>query len=834
MTTRRDFLKYALLSGAAGATARLPDSISRAFAIAPEVGSTWHDAEHVVILMQENRSFDHVFGTLQGVRGFNDPRAMRLPNGNPVFVQGSQSDPSQTYLPWRLNIHDTRVTWMGSIPHSRDSQVDAWNGGGHDGWVDAKKSHNKEYAHYPLTMGHYTREDLPFYYALADAFTVCDQNYCGVMTSTTPNRLTFWTGTVRDRQEPDSKVYMRNGEILEGGISWTTYPERLEQAGISWKFYQNELSQTGGMSRDERAWLSNFGCNVLECFDQYHVAANPGFAAWLEERISECQSHIERLNSHEMLVSETHADQLAEARDLLAVLVRRRARAGETPEQLTPAERSLFEKAFVTNRGDKHYRKLEKLKFHDGKKTIHMQAPKGDVLHQFRKDVKTGRLPTVSWLAAPEHFSDHPTSPWYGAWYVSEIMDILTENPEVWKKTIFIMTYDENDGYFDHCCSYTAPDPKRPETGYSSRSIGPKGLEYTTAQDELDRGVPQHLARSGPIGLGFRVPMVIASPWSRGGWVNSQLFEHTSTLRFLESVVQAKFGKDVTEHNISPWRRAISGDLTSCFRPYDGSPPRLPFLERNAYLHTIEKARTQPMPGGFSALDSAQIAALRNNPAKIHETIGQEAGTRPACALPYEPYCNGGLSADGGHVAISLHADRARFGTRAAGVPFNIYRHGVAPGGGMQAGTYAVAAGDALDTTFALKHFANGLYDVDVHAPNGFYRRYRGARGGQRLQVEARYLAGPGRDLVVRISNHGAKAASLTCMVAQSGVTRSVNVAPGHTTELSFDLTQSQLWYDLSLTCPHEPELLYQLAGRIETGQPGRTDPAMGTMPTAG
>ncbi|WP_130731879.1 phosphocholine-specific phospholipase C [Komagataeibacter xylinus] len=828
MTTRRDFLKYALLTGAAGASSRLPASIGRAFAIAPEVGSTWHDAEHVVILMQENRSFDHVFGTLQGVRGFNDPRAMRLPNGNPAFVQGSEA--GETYLPWRLNIRDTRVTWMGSIPHSRDSQVDAWNNGGHDRWIDAKKSHHRDYARYPLTMGHYTREDLPFYYALADAFTVCDQNYCGAMTSTTPNRLLFWTGTVRDRQDPTSNVYMRNGEILEGGMTWRTFPERLEQAGVSWKFYQNELSQSGGMSGPERAWLSNFGCNVLECFDQYHVTANPGFGAWLEERISECQSHIDRLNTHEMLVSGTHAEQLAEARSLLAVLTRRRTAVGETPEKLTPAERALFEKAFVTNTGDKNYRKLEKLKFHDGKKAIHMQAPKGDVLHQFRQDVRTGRLPTVSWLAAPEHFSDHPTSPWYGAWYVSEIMDILTENPEVWKKTIFIMTYDENDGYFDHCCSYAAPDPARPETGASSRSIGQKGLEYTSAQAEIDRGVPRRLARSGPIGLGFRVPMVIASPWSRGGWVNSQLFEHTSTLRFLEAFVHAKFGRDVTETNISPWRRAISGDLTSCFRPYDGNVPRLPFLERNAYLHTIESARNQPMPGGYQALDDATIAALRANPARVRESVMQESGTRAASPLPYEPYCDGGVSADGRQVAVHLRAGTTRFGARAAGVPFNIYRHGVTAGSGMQAGTYGVAAGDALDAAFAQSMFRNGLYDVDVHAPNGFYRRYSGKKGGLRLQAACTYLRGPGKDLVVTISNHGTKNVNLTCTMAPSGTTRAVHVAAGGSTDVAFDLTQGMLWYDLTVSSAEEPELRYQFAGRIETGQPGRTDPAMGAV----
>lgn len=139
MATRRDFLKYALMSGAAaGSASALPASIRRAFAISPEVGSTWKDADHVIILMQENRSFDHVFGSLQGVRGFNDPRAMILPNKNSVFMQSSQS--GETYLPWRLNIQDTRVTWMGSIPHSRDSQVDAWNEGSHDGWMPKNRT----------------------------------------------------------------------------------------------------------------------------------------------------------------------------------------------------------------------------------------------------------------------------------------------------------------------------------------------------------------------------------------------------------------------------------------------------------------------------------------------------------------------------------------------------------------------------------------------------------------------------------------------------------------------------------------------------------------------
>src|ERR1700710_1675886 len=228
--TRREFFKKAaLLSGAAGVYALLPPSVLRALSIDPEVGSTYLDAEHIVILMQENRSFDHCFGSLQGVRGFNDPRAIHPPGKNSVWLQTTPE--GETHAPFRLNIKESRATWMGSLPHTWPDQVDARNGGNHDQWLGVKKSSHPDYAKIPLTLGYYSREDLPFYYSLADAFTVCDQNYCGVMTSTTPNRTTFWTGTVRDQQSTNSKVFMRNPEIDVGDMTWMTNPERLHKAG---------------------------------------------------------------------------------------------------------------------------------------------------------------------------------------------------------------------------------------------------------------------------------------------------------------------------------------------------------------------------------------------------------------------------------------------------------------------------------------------------------------------------------------------------------------------------------------------------------------------------
>src|SRR6185312_1065623 len=440
-SSRRDFLKIAaMLSGAAGVSGVVPDSIQRAFAIEPEPGSTYMDAEHIVILMQENRSFDHALGSLQGVRGFNDPRAVRQANGNSVFVQTNAAGDS--YAPWRLDIKDTKITWMGSIPHSRNSQVDAWNEGHQDRWIDAKRSANKDYAQIPITMGHYTRDDLPFYYALADAFTVCDQSHCAAMTSTTPNRCFFWTGTVRDQPRVDSRVFMRNNQIDITGMTWKTYPERLQEAGVKWKFYQNELTNSGGLTGEEHAWLSNFGCNILEFFEAFHVEAYPSSVPHMQDELASQNKLVEKLQ-HQLA-----GEKDAKAAERIRVRIRGEqkrivrlkkslANGGEALYKLlSEPQRALHDAAFVTNAGDPGYRSLEQMTFKEDGKQSQMNVPKGDLLHQFREDVNNGRLPTISWVTPPEKFSDHPTSPWYGAWYVSEVMDILTKNPEVWKKTI--------------------------------------------------------------------------------------------------------------------------------------------------------------------------------------------------------------------------------------------------------------------------------------------------------------------------------------------------------------------------------------------------------------
>ena len=831
MQTRRDFLKLAaMLSGASAVSGLVPDSIQRAYAIQPEPGSTFLDAEHIVILMQENRSFDHAFGTLRGVRGFNDPRAIRLPNGNSVFVQTGHA--GESYAPWRLDIKDTRITWMGSLPHSRNSQVDAWNEGRHDAWIDAKRSGETAYADVPMTMGHYTREDLPFYYALADAFTVCDQHYCAVMTSTSPNRCFLWTGTIRDRQSVDSRVFMRNEEIDDGGMTWKTFPERLQEAGISWKSYQNELTRSP-LWGDADSWLSNFGDNILECFAAYNVEAYPGFAAAAERWIAESTEEMRKLEAG--IAAETDPSAAAQLRRRLSREQSRvesfRTALGQCGEpryqQLTEQQRALFQAAFVTNSGDPDYHALSELQFDDAGTPRTMKVPRGDIFHQFREDAEQGSLPTVSWLTAPENFSDHPTSPWYGAWYVSEVMDILTRNPEVWKKTIFILTYDENDGYFDHAPSFVAADPRRPETGGASPGID-TGIEYTWVEDELAQGVARDEARTGPIGMGFRVPMIIASPWTRGGWVNSQLCDHTSTLIFLESFIEKKYGKTVKEENISAWRRAVAGDLTSAFRRYDSKQPDLDFLSRDRFVIGIEQARYREIPSNYRKLAAPEIQDINRAPQRSSFTSHQEPGTRPSCALPYELYAEGGLSQDAAHFELRLTAGNMVHADNAAGAPFNVYlRNLKEPStGGFQSATYAVRAGDTLQPRFPLSLFGDAGYSIEVHAPNGFYRSFTGASGSPHLKIQTEYERKDARltgNIVVHVQNTGAKAVSVAVEEAsyRTGMHRKT-LAPNRTWSRRLHLKDSHGWYDFTVRTD-DTEAHY--AGRVETGRPGISDP---------
>lgn len=843
MDTRRDFLrKSMLLSGAAGFSTIIPPSIQRALAIDPQPGTTFLDAEHVVILMQENRSFDHCFGTLQGVRGFNDPRAVSLPDKKPVWLQTNEK--GETYAPFRLDIKDTKITWMGSLPHSRASQVDAYNEGRYDQWLIAKRPGNKQYAAMPLTLGYYTREDLPFNYAMADAFTVCDQNFCSAMTSTTPNRSFFWTGKITNPEDGIPKAHIRNTDFSHNKLNWGTFPEQLEQNGIDWKFYQNEISCGGGFKGEERSWLANFGCNLLEFFSPYNVKFTPRYVQNLQNLADTLPDEINKLQeespSSEAAAKKIRAAIVKKQEVLDNALAELKQFNKESFDKLSEKDKSLHQRAFTVNAGDPSYRSVTQMKYQDGDTQREVTIPEGDILFQFRKDVNEGKLPTVSWLAGPQNFSDHPSAPWYGAWYISEILDILTKNPEVWKKTIFIVTYDENDGYYDHVPPFSIPDNNKPETGKCSEGIETE-IEHVRLANELRQGVPPKQAREGAIGLGFRVPMLIASPWSRGGKVCSQLFEHTSTLQFLETFVKRKFGKTIRQENISAWRRAISGDLTAAFSPFDGtSPAKLPFLNKEQFVKDIYNAKFKGTPSGYKKLSTREISDAIKNPASSAVLTRQEKGVRPSSALPYELYAHGQWNAAQKSFDIRMAAGNHVFGERSAGSPFTVYapvkfKDEKGKADICRNWSFAVVSGDELSYSWPLKGFENGVYHLRLNAPNGFYREFKGSSKDPALDIRCEYAMDaktkkPNGSLLLKLHNKNAGAA-LTVTIkdnayGQKSISRTL--AHGGQEEVVLPLRKSFGWYDLSIAVNGSDDFGQRYAGRVETGNESFTDPGMG------
>jgi phospholipase C len=841
MDNRREFIKKAaLLSGGAGLLHTLPASVQRAIVIDPAVGSTFYDAEHVVILMQENRSFDHCYGTLQGVRGFNDPRAYRQPDNNLVWLQKNAK--GETFIPFRLNIKETKATWLGSLPHSWSDQVDARNGGRYDQWLIAKPSGHEGFEEAPLTMGYYNREDIPFYYSLADAFTVCDQNFCSSLTGTTPNRLYLWTGTIRSEPNATSQANVSNSDVdYDNEVSWTSFPERLEDAGISWKIYQNEISLESGLDEDEDSWLANFTDNPLEWFSQYNVRFSQSYLDYLEriepllpKEIDELEKKLQSLDEKSEDAEKTKAE-LKHKLSLMLKAAERHKWSRENFSKLSQREQNLHTKAFAANKNDPHYRELAVLRYKDGKMEREMKVPKGDVLHQFRNDVNNGQLPTVSWIVGSANFSDHPGAPWYGAWYVSEVIDILTKKPDVWKKTIFILCYDENDGYFDHVPPFVAPNPVDKKSGSVSNNID-SFAEYVTLEQDRQR-TEEKYARESPIGLGYRVPLVIASPWSRGGVVCSQVFDHTSILQFLEKFCSAKAGKEIRESNITSWRRAICGDLTSSFKPYNGEKIITPeVIAKDRFYESIHKAQFRKDPSGYKALSDDEIKQLNKKPSAYPPMPRQEKGIRSSCALPYQLYADARLSADKNSIELNLKASNEIFADKAAGAPFNAYASG---GNNLSIRNYAVAAGDQLNDSWILNEFPNQQYHLKINGPNGFYREFRGNGGDPGVQFVLDYvqkkknkLSG---DVELQVKNFDSNTHTIEIVdnaYKKATFRKSIPGAGSGKNEMHIilDLRKSFGWYDFTVKVGGNKTFERRYAGHVETGERSFTDPFMGDL----
>ncbi|MFI7007826.1 phosphocholine-specific phospholipase C [Streptomyces sp. NPDC050145] len=680
---RRRFLQIA---GATAAYTALSGSIERAAAIpAARRSGTVQDIEHIVVLMQENRSFDHYFGTMKGVRGFGDPRPVTLPSGKPVW---NQSSLGKETLPYHPDAADLGMQFIAGLDHDWAGGHSAFANGRYDNWIAAKGTG---------TMAYLTREDIPFHHALADKFTVCDDYHCSFMGATDPNRYYMLSGYVGNDGTGGGPVLGNE----EAGYGWTTYAERLEKAGISWKVYQDigdGLDAAGSWGWINDAYRGNYGDNSLLYFNNFRNA-KPG-------------------------------DPLYD-----------KARTGTNAKA-----------------GDGYF----------------------DIL---KADVKAGTLPKISWIAAPEAFSEHPNWPAnYGAWYISQVLDALTSNPEVWSRTALFVTYDENDGYFDHVVPPYPP---------SSASQG-----LSTVDTKLDYYPGSITRAAGPYGLGQRVPMIVVSPWSTGGYVCSETFDHTSILRFMEQ----RFG--VQETNISPWRRAICGDLTSAF---------------DFSLKVTDPAQL-PDTAGYLPPDRDRHPSYVPKPPAQGSLPRQEAGSRRSRPLAYAPYVDGAADLATGKYKLTLS------GGDRAGAAFQIRSQNRTDG----PWTYTAEAGKSISDSWN-SYYSKGAYDLTVHGPNGFLRAFKGDNKVAGPEVTARHNGGTG-NLDLTLTNPTAAAVRLTVTNAYGGGAQTHTVPAGGSLQRTVDLSGTRRWYDLTIVAEGVSGYLRRLAGHVENGTAGVSDPAIATV----
>ncbi|TCP67016.1 phospholipase C, phosphocholine-specific [Sphingomonas sp. PP-CE-1G-424] len=679
--TRRTLIGAGL---AAATTGVLPGTVSsaigRALAIPADVRTgTIADVDHVVILMQENRGFDHYFGTLRGVRGFADPLPIPLPISGPGNrdIWSQETADGRHVAPFHLSTEQHfALMRMAGTPHTWPDAQAAWDHGRMARWPAAKTERS---------LGHYARADLPFQFALAEAFTICDAYHAAIQTGTNTNRIMLWTGTNDPAGTHGGPAIGNSHDSLPAdggwpeGYRWTTYPERLQAAGIDWRIYED--------------MADNFTDNPLAGFAAYRGAA-PGSA------------------------------------------------------------------------------------LHDRAMTTHG-------LDRLRADVVGGTLPQVSWIIANAAGSEHPgpSSPAQGAAYTAAVLDALTADPKIWARTALFVMFDENDGFFDHVPPPAPPSPDASAPGgFAGASSIAAAADYhhVASPGEAKADTPE--CRGRPYGLGPRVPCYVVSPWSRGGWVNSQVFDHTSVIRFLET----RFG--VAEPNISAWRRAVCGDLTSAFD----------FTRANG-------AAPAPLPDPRAS--AARAAALKGQPDPRAPAAGarapQEPGIRPSRALPYD--LNVTVTQIG---AAGITLDLACRGAPAVVHVYDRHRLDRIPR------RYTLAAGDRIAATWPLDD--EGRYDLWLLGPNGFHRHF----AGQKTAKAVSWRLDPARETLSVTVPPGLKAVSLRHTDAHRGWRGDGRPHP-------LSLAETGGWYDILVTDPAHPAFRRRIAGRLETGRASWSEPPL-------
>jgi phospholipase C len=579
----------------------------------------------------------------------------------------------------------------------------------------------------PTVMSYLTREDIPYHYALADAFTIGDDYHSAIMGPTNPNRTYLFSGCVGNLDNLGSGGTDGHGAgpMTGNGLSpnnayWTfpTFPERLQAAGITWKIYQDLAGQTFNPDFGDgtsNSFAGNYTDNPVLYFNQY---ANSPPGSPLYDNACTGTGIINSIPSS----GAPAADWLAWQEQLFA---------------------------------------------------------------QFRSDVQNGRLPQVCWFIGPAGYTEHPDYPVdYGAWYISQVLDILVANPEVFSKTVLIVNYDEADGSFDHM-----PPP-----------FAPPSAAFGASTADFHNEIVSTASPPGPIGLNCRVGFLAISPWSKGGYVVSQVFDHTSVIQFIEK----RFG--VFEPNISPWRRAVAGDLTTAFNFANPNDSNVQLPPTNAFLPSVNELAG----GNVSTFVPTQSDVTVGPPA-------QEKGVRPSRALPYELNAYGSASANGTFTIAFLN-------TGSVGAVFQVRSGNAAD----NVRAYTVDAGQSLSGTWTV----GATYDLSVYAPNGFTRYFKGSTGAGAAALEVRewYDTNGHGSIGWSITNAGAARATVRVLDAYSGEVATRHLEPGQSFESMWSRESFFGWYDLVVTVAEDATFNYRLAGHIETGRDSFSDPALGGL----
>ena len=679
--SRRRFLQYTALGTAAAAAAGVTGgpafaSVSGSSAAAKALPKGWSgtiaDVKHVVILMQENRSFDHYFGTLRGVRGFGDKQALAYPNGTNIF---QQPDTARTDLGYLLPYNLTDQI-DGDLDHGWDGDHEARNGGLWNEWVPAKTEE---------TMGYFTRNEIPFQYAVAAAFTICDGYHQAIMAPTSPNRMYFWTGTSSGwTSNPDD--YTVDFGPDAGTAEVTTYPELLQKAGVSWQVYTND--QVGDSGSYPDYFLGDYGDNPLWFYQQYNTtnSRNGGTGALAP-------------------------------------------RGAVTPWKTDAGAPALS------------------------------NTHAAYVLSSFINDVKNSKLPQVSWIVAPAGYCEHPSyTPDYGAHYVNTVLQTLFSNPDLWQNTALFITYDEHDGFFDHQL------PPFPEA---------------TVTDEYIDGLP--------IGPGTRVPMLICSPWTRGGYVDSNVYDHTSMLQFLATWTGVK------PANVTPWRASVTGDLTTAFdfkHPDFTIPGNIPTLDQTWALTQLTGGSTTPPAEGDQKMPA------------------QEPGTRPHRPTNYQLHADVTVNRTTSQVTAALT------NTGKVGVSFAVYPDEYLAFGATPVTVPPSSAGSyAWDAALTA-----GKYSFSVYGPDGFLTSFAGAVVPADLKtgpVPAVSTALRASALELTLANQGSGTITYTVTPNEyAGSTKTAAAKPGSPKTISWP-TDQYGYYDVVITTNTADGFRRRYAGRI-------------------